>query len=137
MKKHTTLKFNKIMFSLLTMAVLIQTAMSLQAKPPSEEEAQKACRSDVLAHCKTEAIFGPKKKVQNCLRENKNKISPECKNVLNRGNAFKREMKTNCDPIHSELCGEFEGDQSAMRECIKRNFSKFSPGCREFLKMNR
>ena len=137
MNHSITLEFYKIKFPFLILLLTIQTAMSLQAKPPSEEEAQKACRSDVLAHCKTEAIFGQKKKVQVCLRENNSKLSTECKNVLSRGDAFKSEMKTNCDPIHSKLCGEFEGDQNAMRECIKRNYSKFSPGCREFLKKNK
>lgn len=111
--------------------------MSLQAKPPSEEEAQKACRSDVIAYCKTEAIFGNKKKVQFCLNENHDKLSLECLAVLDRADAFKAAMKANCGSNTSEFCEEFEGDQNAIRKCINKNFSKFSPRCREFLKKNK
>lgn len=137
MNQKTISEIDRNRFSTLIMSFIIIFTMSLQAKPPSEEEAQKACRSDVISHCKTEAIFGPKKKVQICLRENKSKLSLDCQNVLQRADAFKAEMKANCGSDISNYCEEFDGDQNAMRTCIKKNYSKLTQNCQDYLAKNK
>lgn len=128
-------KFNRTL-SIILMAVMLISLGSLNANPPSEEEAQKACRSDVVSLCKTKALFGSKKEVRNCLRENYDRLTQECQEVLNRGDAFKAEMKTNCGNNISQYCEQFEGDRTGMKQCIKTNFSKFPTKCQDFLKKN-
>ncbi len=136
-KKTSIFNLFNTKLPLIIFALMIDLAMNLQAKPPGEEEAQKACRSDVLAYCKTEAIFGPKKKVQICLRKNESKLSLDCQNVLQRADAFKAELKANCGSDISNYCEEFEGDQNAMRNCIKKNYSKLSQKCQDYLEKNK
>lgn len=136
MNHQTTNKLFKFKFLSLIASLLICSSIGLQAKPPSEGEGQKACRSDVISYCKTEAMFGSKKEVQKCLRENDKKLSKECHEILHRADSFKAEMKANCEPQISQHCGQFEGDQSEMRNCIKNNVTKFSMKCQDFLKKN-
>lgn len=121
----------------LVAAAMLIAGFQLQAKPPTQEEGQKACRSDVIAHCKTAAMLGQKEKVQSCLRENRSEISSDCRNFLDRADAFKAQMKSSCGQDIASHCPAFAGNREGLRNCMKVKFKQLSPGCQEFLKSNR
>lgn len=127
---------NRILASISGAAILIALLLagSLPAeKPPEPGEGQRACRSDVMTHCST-YIFGQRDRIQACLKEHTEELSPTCRNFLARAAAFEAKMKASCGSAFEEHCGRFRGKPDEMRACIRKNGEHFSPSCQEFLK---
>jgi hypothetical protein len=103
-------------------ALLFAAGVLHATEPPQPGEGQRACRSDVIAHC-SDFILGQRHKIRACLKEHVAVISPGCRDFLARAEAFEME----------QYCAEFRGQADEMRACIRRNWERLTPACQRFL----
>ena len=106
------------------LAVLAIAAM-LSAPLFADEPHKGACKKDVQTYCKD--VQPGEGRIMNCLAENKDKVSAECKrNIGNFVNGFKQA----CGADEEKFCSKVERGQGRRLKCLNENSANLSPSCK-------
>lgn len=88
------------------------------------------CRADVEKYCS--GMEPGDGRVMQCLHENREELSTECREVLERREKLYEGFQANCSADAKQFCGDALGGKE-LRACMKENLEHLSPECRTFL----
>lgn len=73
-------------------------------------------------------------RVMKCLKDNADKLSPECKAHREEMKASMKKMKESCHADAEKLCGDKKAGHGEKMRCMKENKEKLSHACQERMK---
>ena len=96
------------------------------------------CAKDVQTLCP--GIEPGDGRIAKCMRENKDKLSAECKAQKEKMKAAFKEVKEACQDDVEKFCGEMKPGRGRIMKCMKEHKEQLSPACKaevEEMKKNR
>ena len=100
---------------------------------------EQPCRSDMLEHCSD--ALGDQDKMRQCIRENFNQLSQQCKSRLME---MRQQQQVGADPGERpcrndmiKYCSDAPRVGDKIRQCIRENFIQFSQQCQMELRKRR
>lgn len=122
--------------SILAITCLLSSEIILAAQSP-----QTACKKDISTFCAN--VEKGEGRVINCLRENIDATSEECRNSLNnlttnqqQPNSDKNKkgaQLTSCKSDISLYCSDIERGEGRVAKCLNENLEKLSDECKKTL----
>ncbi|KHD90027.1 MAG: hypothetical protein OM95_00440 [Bdellovibrio sp. ArHS] len=70
-------------------------------------------------------------KVAQCMKDNQDKLSPECKAHMEKAKETMKEVREACHDEMQKFCGDMKPGKGRMMKCMKENKEKFSAACQE------
>ncbi|UOF02214.1 cysteine rich repeat-containing protein [Bdellovibrio reynosensis] len=90
-------------------------------------EKHEACAKDRETLC---AGMEPGKGLHKCMKENKEKLSAECKAHVETMKEHMKDMKDACQADKEKYCGNVEQGKGRIIKCMKENKDKLSAECK-------
>ncbi len=87
-----------------------------------------ACEKDVATLCA--GVEPGEGKIAKCLRENKEKVSTECKAEWEHAKAAFKELKEVCHEDYQKYCEDVKPGRGAVLKCMRKNKEKLSEACK-------
>jgi len=107
----------------------VAMAMLCLSTMATAQGAQQACAGDINAYCKGIPQGGGA--IAKCLRENEQKLSPDCKRGMASMASMMKEVVGACeDDMHRYCAGAAPG---TAKECLRANFRQLSMPCKREL----
>ena len=120
---------NKPRFLALIIAALVGGASVFLADHAYAQGAEQACAADIQTYCA--GVPHGEGKVAQCLRTNRQKLSPACQGAMQKTAGLMKEVVTACeDDVHRYCAGAAPG---STKECLRSNFRALSFGCKREL----
>lgn len=86
------------------------------------------CEKDVASLCAGVEAGGGK--IAKCLRDNKDKVSAECKAEWDHAKAAFKELKEVCHEDYQKFCSDSKPGRHAVMKCMKKNKKNLSEACK-------
>jgi hypothetical protein len=114
--------------------VLASGAFAEQAKPqakPQEAkpEVAKPCAGDVAKFCKD--VKPGEGRIAKCLKENKEKLSPECTAHVAKVKEALKEVHAACEDDITMFCAGVQPGEGRIAKCLKEHKAELSSKCQE------
>ncbi len=107
---------------------LLMAAVSLAFSSYSFAEGDGLCAKDKESLCK--GVEHGQGRIMKCLKENKDKVSSECKAHMETMKEHAEDMKEACKEDRKKLCGEVKGHPKKVMKCMRENKDKLSAQCK-------
>jgi TolB-like protein len=97
----------------------------------AEENAERACRSDVKSLCGNVEPGGGR--IVACLNRNEAKLSPACREARERQRAVAQERNRACRPDVQRLCRDVQPGGGRILACLKQHTADLSDECKRLM----
>jgi hypothetical protein len=118
------MKRNKLMVQLIIVAAM---SMCLSLLSQSPAFAAGACQRDIAKYCS--GAQGQKQEMQ-CLKENKERLSPQCKRHIVQVMKAVKEAHQDCEPEIYTFCPGVKPGKGRIMKCLKAHKQELSPECK-------
>lgn len=87
------------------------------------------CKKDMETLCP--GVKGDREKVAQCLKENAEKFSPECRAHQEKMKEMLQTLHGACEHDIESLCSDVEPGEKRIMKCLRKNRKSVSEACRE------
>lgn len=116
---------------LISFALIFSFANSAFASPAADQ-ATNPCRNDAETLCP--GVTPGEGRIIKCLRENKDKLSPECKAQHEKMKEAAAEMKDACQSDVQKFCSETPHGRGRVLKCLRKHKDEISEACKTEMK---
>ena len=99
-----------------------------ETSPPAKPEHH--CKAEVRKYCK-EAVKEKGSAVYDCLNENKDKLSPECRKETVAMRKFIHDQREKCRPDAEKFCPDVKHGGGRIHECLQPHLKELSKVCQK------
>lgn len=99
-----------------------------EASAPAAAAGGGACAADVAQLCS--GVEHGDGRIAKCLRDNKDKVSAECKANHEKMKAAFKEVKEACHDDVEKFCSSVKGGKGRIMKCMKEHKEELSAGCK-------
>lgn len=119
------------MFKKTVSTILVSLSLVILSMTVSVASAEGPCAKDREAFCKD--VQPGEGRIIKCLKDNKDKLSAECKTHHEKMKAHHKEVKEACHEDVEKLCAAVEPGKGRIKKCMLEKKDQLSEGCKSEL----